>query len=357
MRQWTKRGWLWGCALAGLALPLGLNAQGTGLPIQFGGLLQTGFRAEPERPNRNDGFDIFEARFSAEGRVGAIFDYLGQVEWDREDDRLRLLDVSATASIRPEFEISFGLFRPAFGLEALEDKGDLRLLERAQATEAIAPGRQVGVSLGGAALDGRLTYGAGLFNGNGHEFENDGDDYMFSARAQFNSIGTIAFYDDLVVQFGTSIAYSEDTSARLGAGTVTGDPLAAAELTTAFAGSRLLWGADVQTTYRGWTLTGEVLRAEYDLDSAIGGGPPVEAEAYGGYVELGYQTYILETLVRYDGLHPALGDNRDFLVFGFNLLPGQYTKFGLQYALGLDDSPDAPGLADGQFLLVAQVDF
>jgi len=357
MRHGYKKLRLLGSALVMLAVPFGAVAQTPGLPIQFGGLLRTGFRAEPASSSRTDGFEVFDARFSAEGRVGIVFDYFGQVEWDPAGDRLRLLDFTATAAIRPEFEISLGLFRPAFGLEALEDRGDLGFLERAQATTAIAPGRQVGVSAGGTAIDGRLTYGAGVFNGNGRVFENDGDNYLFSAQARFNSIGTIAFYDDLVVQFGASLAYSRDTSAELGAGTVTGDPFAVPELTTAFAGSRLLWGADIQTTYREWSLTGEVLRAEYDLDSAIGGGPATEATAYGGYVELGYRTYIIEGLVRYDGLSPALGDNRDFLVFGFNILPGQYTRFGLQYAVGLDDSPNAPGLADGQFVILAQVDF
>ena len=138
---------------------------------------------------------------------------------------------------------------------------------------------------------------------------------------------------------------------------MTGDACAVPELTTAFAGSRTLWGADVRATYRGLSLTGELLRAEYDLDSAVGGGPPAETDAYGGYVELGYQTYVLEGIVRYDGISPALGDNRDFLLFGFNVLPGQHTKFGLQYALGLDDSPNSPTLADGQFVALAQVDF
>ena len=245
-----------------------------------------------------------------------------------------------------------------WAIQWLQERGELTYLERSQASTAIAPGRQIGMQGGGEALDGRLTYGGGLFNGNGRTVENDGDNYMFTGRVQFNSIGTIAFYDDLVVQVGASLGYSSDTAAELGLGSVTGDPAAVPELTTAFAGKRFFWGADFQATYRSWALTGEYLRADYELDAAIGGGGPIDTEAFGGYVELGYRAYgALEAVVRYDGFSPTLGDNRDFMVFGLNVYPGYYAKFGLQYAVGINDSPDAATLADGQFLFVVQVDF
>ena len=334
----------WGALLVvGVALlvPGSLLSQTNPSPLQFGGLLRTGFRIDPD----------------AFGSIGIAFDYLMIVEYDAEAEKFKLLDAALTVPLIPEFELSIGLFRPAFGLEALVDKGDLTFLERSQATELIAPGRQVGVGANGSTFDGRLTYGAGLFNGNGSTLQNDGDDFMFSARAQYNSIGTIGFYDDFVIQVGGSFAYSEDTDVELGGGVTTPMPLfdpSAPRL--AFAGTRLLLGADVQATFRDITLTGEYYGADYDPEP---GSPlPQGANAHGGYVEAGYRAYgLVEFVARWDAFKPAVGDDRQFLLFGFNVFPGQYAKVGLQYAVGLNDSAAASTVAGNQFILLAQVDF
>jgi hypothetical protein len=349
---------VWGVLLLGLVLltPGRLLSQANE-PLEFGGLLRTGFRVDPDETGRSSGFEIFDARASVLGSIGIAFDYLMIVEYDTESEKFTLLDAALTVPLIPEFELSVGLFRPAFGLEALVDKGDLTFLERAQATEFIAPGRQVGVGANGSTFDGRLTYGAGVFNGNGSTLQNDGDDFMFSARAQYNSIGTIAFYDEFVVQVGGSFAYSKDTEVELGDGIATPGPLmdTSAPLTL-FAGTRVLLGADVQATYRDITLTGEYYGADYDPEP---GSPlPQNANAHGGYVEAGYRAYgLVEFVTRWDAFKPAVGDDRQFLLFGFNVFPGQYAKVGLQYAVGLNDSAAASTVAGNQFILLAQVDF
>ena len=353
----SRKRWAAVGLLVGALVPCTTVAQ-EGPPVEVGGLLRVGARAEPESTGSSDGFEVFDARLKVRGMIGIVFEYYLETHYDGVDDAFELFDARLTLPLIPEFEVTLGMFRAPFGYEALLDPGELTYLERSQASTAIAPGRQIGMQAGGEAMDGRLTYAGGMFNGNGRTLENDGDDYMFTGRVQFNSIGTIAFYDDLVVQVGASLGYSSDTSVELGPGIVTGDPAAVPKLTTAFAGDRLLWGADLRATYRDLALTAEYLRANYDLDSSIGGGEPTETTAFGGYVELGYRAYgLLEGVVRYDGFSPALGDNRDFMVFGVNVYPGYYAKFGLQYAVGINDSPDSATLADGQFLFVAQVDF
>jgi len=343
--------------LLALCGPAHLAAQGS---VSVGGLLRTGFRADPASTGESDGFEIFDARARAAGEVGGLFDVFMQVEVDPDDETLRLLDARATVPVLPEVDISIGLFRPVFGLEALVDRGDLTFVERDQASEAIAPGRQVGVSAESSLLDGRLTMGAGIFNGNGRHLENDGDDFLVAYRAQFNSIGTIAFYDEFVFQVGGSIAYSKDSSADLGRGIVTGDPAAAPGLTDGFAGERLLLGADVMATYRAWEVTAEYLRGEYDLAAASGdpGAAVEELDSHGGYAQVKYRAWGLAELVgRYDAYRPAIGEARKFVIVGLNLLPGENAKLGLQYAFGISDSPDAPTVAGDQFLFLAQVDF
>ena len=364
MRQGTRMRfsfWLIGLiALSTVGMPAPATAQST--PLEFGGLLRAGLRVEPSESFSSDGFDVYDARLMMFGKIGIIFDYLMQVEYDEEDDAFELLDARAGLPIMPEAEIHFGLFRPHFGLEALTDKGDLTFLERSQASEAIAPGRQVGVAVGGEAADARLTYGFGIFNGNGRTLDNDGDNFMAAGRAQFNSIGPIPFYEDLVFQVGASLAYSSDTAAELGLGVEGFEPgETGIGFEDAFAGDRLLWEVDAHVSYRGWSLTAEYLRGDYDPSDDFAGGV-LEGEdvgAYGGYVEAGYLFWggAIEAVARYDGFNPALGANRDFILLGINIFPGQYAKFGFQHAIDLHDSPASPFLAGGRFLFVAQVDF
>ena len=339
------------------ALPVAAAGQ-EAPPVDIGGLLRVGALTHSDSADGPDGFRLFEARLKVSGKIGLIFDYFFQTRYDPEDDAFELHDAIATLPLMPEMELSLGLLKPSFGFEATQHRGELTFLERSQASTAIAPGRQIGLQGGGSAFDGRFSYGAGVFNGNGRTIENDGDDYMYTGRVQFNSIGTISFYDDFVVQAGASLGYSSDTLAPLGPGIVTGDPADAPRITSDFAGERVFWSADLQVTYRGWALTGEYLRADYDLAPALGGGGSSETDAHGGYVEFGYRAWgALEGVVRYDGFQPALGADREFIVFGMNLSPGYYAKFGLQYATALRDSPDTVTLSDGQFSFVAQVDF
>ncbi len=329
-------------------------------PIEVGGLLRTGLRVEPESSPRSDGFDVFDARLKFRGKIGIVFDYFVQTELTTDADvSVRLLDARASLPIQPELRISFGLFRTPFSLEGRTAKGDLKFLERSQAVNAIAPLRQVGVQVSGEAVDARLTYSAGVFNGNGRRLENDGDDFLFMGHVAYNTIGPTPFFEDLVIQVGASLAYSEDTAARLGGG-LDSDPGSPLSLESGFDGDRLLWGLDAQVAYRGWSLTGEYLRGDYDLAADHAVAPGLGVEAHGGYVQAAYKGLgggALEGLVRYDGMSPATGESRDFILIGLNVFPGYYAKFGLQYAIGLHDSPPSPVLADGQLLFVAQVDF
>jgi len=343
----------------GLAMPAGMAAQEAS-PIEVGGLLRAGARAHSDSTLGGQGFRLFESRLKVEGAVGLVFDYKFVVRYDAGRDAYRIHDAVVTMPVIPELELSIGMFKPYFGYEATVSRSDITFVERSQAATALRPDRQIGVQAGGQALDGRFTYGAGLYNGNGRSVTNDGDNYMFAGRVQYNSIGTVAFYEDLVVQAGASLGYSEDTSAPLGKGIITGDRSAAPGITSDFAGSRLYWGADLQISYGAgrWTLTGEYLRADFDLDAPLTGNGPAETEAYGGYVQFGYRPWgLFEGVVRYDGFRPALGADRKFIVFGFNVYPDGYARFGVQYASALDDSPHAPTLSDGQFLFLAQVDF
>ena len=65
--------WVWFGSVVSLLLPIMAEAQSDRPPIEIGGLLRTGFRAEPNNStlfNKPTGFDIFDARLSVEGKIG-----------------------------------------------------------------------------------------------------------------------------------------------------------------------------------------------------------------------------------------------------------------------------------------------
>lgn len=378
--RWTR-----GLALlAGLASVLigpgdavAQGAAGEGPDIRVGGLLRTGLLTGPGSLDRTDGFRIHDARLRASGEIGIVFDYFVQGEWDTGADRFRLLDARLSLPVVPELALDLGQFKAPFGREVLQGKGEIVFVERAQASRLLAPGRQVGVQLSGRALEDRLSYRGGLFNGNGRRLENDNDAFLWAARVQYNTVGAAEFYDELVVEVGADVAYSSDDGVDLAARL--DRPVAASGLDlAAFAGDRLLLGADARAGWRGFFLRGEYLRAELEPDEPVGGGgvtDDVERVLEGGYLEGGYSFLgAIEGTIRWDRLDAGLltvdgfatdpSDDpsdppsaTDFLVVGLNLFPGYHTKIGFQYAAGLGGTEVGPGLADGQFGVTAQVDF
>lgn len=369
--------WLLAAAILGWVLSLGagaatpLRAQASGPTLTMGGLLRTGARFEPEGSPRRDGFEVFDARIRLGGEVGIIFDYFFQGAFEAPDltrsdgssasesDGLEfeLLDARLTLPFRPELMLSAGQFKAPFGGETLLPKDDIRFLERALASRAIAPGRQVGVELHGEALEGRLAYRGGAFNGNGRGVEADGGGFLYTARVQYNTVGPIEFYEDLVVQVGANLGFSSDSAVRLGPG-LDGSPDGVGGLPpgvdlASWRGDRLLLGFDWHTSYRGWELNGEYLRVE--LDPAAGG---PELDAWGGYLEGVYGFMgAVAAAVRYDFLRPVVGPDREFVVAGLSVFPGFHARFGIQYALGIDGSPGAPGIVDDQLILLSQLSF
>ena len=55
------------------------------------------------------------------------------------------------------------------------------------------PRRQVGAALRGVALEQRLSYWGGLYNGEGATFGNDDRRFLFAGRVEYNSVGEVEF--------------------------------------------------------------------------------------------------------------------------------------------------------------------
>lgn len=359
-----------------LAGPAAAQDGGTDqVSVDLGGLLRTGFTAGPGDLGARDGFEIWDARLGVSGEVGIVFDYFVQAEWDDAREEFRLLDARLTFPIVSQLSLDLGQFKTPLGKEALMPKGDITFVERAQINRLVPPGRQVGARLSGEAMEGKLGYRAGVFNGNGRTFTNDNDALLWAGRVQFNSVGASEFYDELVVEVGANAAFSEDSAVNLVAGLEDPVGLAGGVDPTSFSGDRVLYGGDLRLGWKGIFLRGEYLRGELEPDDGLRFGDVVlddELVVEGGYLEGGY-SYLgaIEAVVRYDVVNDALvtvngrrttgpsgpPSSAEFLVFGLNLFPGYHAKVGLQYAVGLDGTRVGPGLADGEFSLMAQVGF
>ena len=264
-----------------------------------------------------------------------------------------------------------GLVMSGFGREAMKSKDGLPFVERSQGSLALAPGRQVGVALRGVALEERLKYWGGLYNGEGARFGNDDRGFLFAGRLEYNSVGEVEFFEDFVYEVGADLAFASDSANPVLPVSPPGEGGGAVGIPgyTEFTGDRFLWSGDAGIRYRAWSVAAEYARAEYDPRGDDG---KLTAEAWnvhGGYSLWG----AFDILARYDSFESAVEagtepDRSRFLVFGLNVNPGFNARIGLQYSLGIDGSQlgvsqaidgtnTGPALADDQFLLNLQLAF
>jgi hypothetical protein len=343
-----------------------------GPSLDVTGMLRTGFRLESSATGGRDGFALYDARIGATGKVGIVFDYIAGIEVDRREESIRLLDAALGFPIKDDLlQLGIGLERSRFGDEAITNKSDIPLVERFQGSLALAPGRQIGLGLHGAALEGRLNYAGGVYNGNGAAWGNDGDGFLWTARAGWNSVGDFEFFEDFVWEAGASFAFSKDSA-------LVALPLSLPEegvanpvpVLTEFTGDRVSWGGNARVAYREFAVAGEYLRTDFSHSDGE------DSSSEGWYAQGSFTLWAAaELLARYDSFRTAGGiGGRDaaqttkFLVLGVNILPGLVGKLGVQYAFGmdgtlagqemaLDRTNTGPRLADGQFLVNLQVAF
>jgi len=370
-----RRNLLRSLGLAILLGPAAPRAIAQELPeLELDGLLRTGLRLESSRYEGVSGFDIYDARLGVSGKVGIVFDYAFRAEYQFEADAVRLLDVKLSVPLSHEaLRLDVGLVRSGFGREAMKPKDAIPFVERSQGSLALAPGRQVGATLRGVALEERLKYWGGLYNGEGATFGNDDRRFLFAGRVEYNSVGEVEFFEDFVYEIGLDVAMASDSAnpvlpVSFPAGDEEGSGVGIPGYTE-FTGNRFAWSADAGIRYRTWSFAAEYARAEYD---PRGNEAEVTADAW--YLHGGYSLWgAFDLLARYDSFKPAVGlgtepERTQFLAFGFMVNPGFNAKIGLQYSVGIDGSlvgvsqaidrtNTGPALADNQFLLNLQLAF
>ena len=76
-----------------------------------------------------------------------------------------VVDAYVDANLSPALNVRAGKFKSSVGLERLQSGADIKFVERSYVTNAILPNRDLGVSVFGDVLEGKLNYNVGIVNG------------------------------------------------------------------------------------------------------------------------------------------------------------------------------------------------
>ncbi len=264
-----------------------------GFELNIGGLTQVhlGYAGDDALIDNGDvasetGFRIRRARigFSANFDYGlGVFITLNLLQADRNDGILS--DAKLVWAIAPELRLSMGSGKVPFSAASLASSSRLPLIERPLSVGAIAPGRRLGVTAEGAALDGLLAYFAGVSNGtDGFRFGNQFGGFLAGARVEVRPWGNPTLRDPWQdgVKVGGGVIY-EDAPAI----------------------NRFAWSADVTAAMAGARLSFEVLCDTSTPDDAPDTPPSVAdtIDRCGGYVEAAYtlpfyKEFMIQPVVR-----------------------------------------------------------
>src|SRR5207237_3438032 len=118
----------------------------------------------------------------------------------------------------PEAQIKIGQWKAPFGLEQLTPDEAIFTIERSLPTGAITPERQIGAQIWGKPLTNIMpdekdlvTYYAGIFNGNGRNFNNnDNNEYMYVGRLELLPFKRKLLGQDSSLKLGADVLNSRD---------------------------------------------------------------------------------------------------------------------------------------------------
>jgi hypothetical protein len=238
-----------------------------------------------------------------------------------------VMDARITWSASPTLDILFGSYKVPFSMEFLENVGRLDFVMRSRAVRAMAPGRDVGLSIR-KQLGRVLSVQAGAFNGNGLRLVNDNTLLLYAGRVSLDASPGAAR-----IRAGLNAGFSEDDEVRI--------PGVDAD----FEGTRALLGGDFWFDIYAWTLKGEMIYLDTDK-KALGD----NGTLYGGYLTMmrRFGTRI-EAAVRWDRFFD--GEMTDDLVLGVTWGPRDPLKLQVNTHLPISGGGNRPYL----LLAMAQV--
>jgi phosphate-selective porin len=224
----------------------------------------------------------------------------------------------------PEANIKVGQYKAPFGLENLTPDTQILTIERSLPTGALTPERQIGVMLWGKPLTSMwpdqkdlVTYYAGVFNGNGRNFNNnDNNEFMYVGRVELMPWKGEVMGQEAQLRLGADYLFSRDEN-----GTNISPPLnlrvnADGSLTSyvlASAAERNSYSVDAALRIGRFDLIAEYLNSNVDGRFVNGVTSIPDFEAKGGYVQGSYFIIPkkLQALVKWETLNPGQLANDD----------------------------------------------
>jgi len=148
---------------------LGVESKDGSMALALGGFLQAryGFAAK-EGEHIEPELVLPRARFYAFGRIaGERVRYRIGMGNPPGTTQVELLDVYAEIKALPEVRLRAGRFKIPVVREWVEAARLLASVERSTVTQAVLPGREIGLLVAGEPLGGHLDYAVGFFGGRG----------------------------------------------------------------------------------------------------------------------------------------------------------------------------------------------
>lgn len=289
--------------------------------LSIGGYLhlqgETGKAPDARYTGISDRFLVRRARLTIKGTFAENFEFTAQPDFGNNSIsattgyRAQLADLYAAWTKYPFANVQLGQFKTPFGYEQLMADTKTPLIERSLPNDRITFGRQTGLGLTGTLVDKKLTYAAGLFNGNGtNNGGNDNDHMMSVARLA----GTLWSDAQGSLNLGANLLHTRDNGT--------------------FNGRRDAWGVDAQFAYGNFSLAAEYLYLKSDAFT----GTDTEAEGWSAVASWFFIPKLWQAVVRYESYdaNQLVGDNLNRTwVFGLNYcVKGDDLRLSLNYMVG-----------------------
>lgn len=284
--------------------------------VSVGGYLQAeldaGARGDSRFPEANRIF-LRRGRLTVSGRAMPSVEFRIQGDFagglgSSSGVRAQLTDGYVEWTASPLARVRVGQFKSPFGAEFMTSSTSLLTVERSLTTDRLTLNRQIGVQVAGDALEGRVSYAAGLFNGNGRNVTvNDNDEFLYVMRG---TAEPLALPNDATLEVGLSSYWSTDTALSMPSDFGLDSTPSSAARDNIFTGERQGVGVDGTFTQGPWRVDAEFIRARF---TQTGGSPRPDVISRGWLVTPSVFVHrrLLQIVGRYDRFRPntSVDDN------------------------------------------------
>ena len=313
--------------------PVDVHPAGSEYKLTLGGYIQANFESGDVsafegrfgQTSLKDRFRLRRARITLTGDYKEDFDFKIEGDFEQSDGLspatrtgFSATDVFVNWHHYAEANIKVGQWKAPFGLENLTPDTQILTIERSLPTGALVPERQIGVMIWGKPLTNvvpeqkdLVTYYAGVFNGNGRNFNNnDNNEFMYVGRVELLPYKGQLFGQEAQLKLGADYLYSRDEngttiSPSLNLRVNTDGSLTSYVLTSA--AKRNNYSFDAALKVGPFDLSGEFLD-EHVTGRLVGGVAPIaDFEANGWYVQGSYFAIPkkLQAVVKWEALNPG----------------------------------------------------